>query len=116
VSCGNPHETPCEEVLAEVFLFLDNECNEVNRARIQQHLDECGPCLRKFGIEDEVKALVHRKCGGDRAPDSLRQRVRFRLTEVVVEATTLELRTELGPRSAGSGLRPAAGDLRDPLM
>jgi len=94
VSCGKPHETPCDDVLAEVFLFLDNECNEQHRSRIQQHLEECHPCLRKFGIEDEVKALVHRKCGGDRAPDSLKQRVRVRLTEVVVETTTVELRTD----------------------
>jgi mycothiol system anti-sigma-R factor len=94
VSCGNPHETPCDEVLAEVFLFLDNECDPTHRSRIQQHLEECGPCLRKYGIEDEVKELVHRKCGGDRAPDSLKQRVRFRLTEVVVETTTVEIRTD----------------------
>jgi mycothiol system anti-sigma-R factor len=85
VSCGKPHETPCTEVLAEVFLFLDNECDELHRSRIEQHLDECNPCLRKYGIEDEVKALVHRKCGGDRAPDSLKARVRIRLTELVVE-------------------------------
>ena len=94
MSCGNAHETPCDEVLAEVFLFLDNECNEQHRVRIQQHLEECGPCLRKFGIEDEVKALVHRKCGGDRAPDSLKRKVRYRLTEVVVETSTVELRTD----------------------
>jgi mycothiol system anti-sigma-R factor len=87
MSCGKPHETPCTEVLAEVFLFLDNECDDRHRSRIQLHLEECGPCLRKYGIEDEVKALVHRKCGGDRAPDSLKQRVRVRLTEVVVETT-----------------------------
>jgi mycothiol system anti-sigma-R factor len=85
VSCGKPHETPCTEVLAEVFLFLDNECDPGHRARIEQHLDECNPCLRKYGIEDEVKALIQRKCGGDRAPDSLRARVRIRLTELVVE-------------------------------
>jgi mycothiol system anti-sigma-R factor len=85
VSCGNPHETPCTEVLAEVFLFLDNECNPQHRARIEQHLHECNPCLRKYGIEDEVKALIQRKCGGDRAPESLKARVRVRLTEIVVE-------------------------------
>lgn len=85
MSCGKPHETPCSEVLAEVFLFLDNECDPQHRSRIEQHLDECNPCLRKYGIEDEVKALVHRKCGGDRAPDSLKARVRIRLTELVVE-------------------------------
>jgi mycothiol system anti-sigma-R factor len=89
VSCGNPHRISCCEVLAEVFLFIDGECNEARRILIKQHLDECAPCLRKFGIEDEVKALVHRCCGNDRAPDSLRERIRVRLTEV-----TLEVRSE----------------------
>jgi mycothiol system anti-sigma-R factor len=88
VSCGNPHETPCSEVLDAVFTFLDNECDDRQRARIKQHLDECSPCLRQFGIEDEVKELVHRKCGGDRAPDSLKSRVRLRLTEIVVTETS----------------------------
>ena len=27
MSCGKPHETDCTEVLAEVWLFLDNECD-----------------------------------------------------------------------------------------
>jgi len=95
VSCGNPHDTPCTEVLAEVFLFLDNECDERRRAKVQQHLEECTPCLREYGIEDEVKELVHRKCGGDRAPDSLKERVRLRLTEmVVVETTIVEITTD----------------------
>ncbi len=95
MSCGNPHDTPCTEVLAEVFLFLDNECDERRRAKVQQHLEECTPCLREYGIEDEVKELVHRKCGGDRAPDSLKERVRLRLTEmVVVETTIVEITTD----------------------
>jgi mycothiol system anti-sigma-R factor len=66
-------------------LFIDGECNEARRVLIKQHLDECAPCLRKYGIEDEVKALVHRCCGNDRAPDSLRERIRVRLAEVTIE-------------------------------
>jgi len=27
MSCGKPHETDCSEVLAEVWLFLDHECD-----------------------------------------------------------------------------------------
>ena len=85
MSCGKPHRIPCREVLAEVFLFIDGECTEARRTLIKQHLEECAPCLRKFGIEDEVKALVHRCCGNDRAPDSLRERIRVRLAEVTIE-------------------------------
>jgi mycothiol system anti-sigma-R factor len=94
VSCGKPHETDCGEVLAEVFLYLDDEMNGERRETIRRHLDECSPCLRKFGIEREVRALVARCCGNDVAPAELRDRVRSRLSEVVVEVTSVEFRAE----------------------
>lgn len=90
MSCGKPHETDCSDVLEAVFLYLDNECDESHRAVVRQHLDECSPCLRLYGIEQDVKELVARKCGGDIAPDSLRERLRLRLEEVVVVETTNE--------------------------
>jgi len=45
MSCGNPHETPCTEVLDRVYGYLDGELGELDCAKIKQHLDECGPCL-----------------------------------------------------------------------
>jgi mycothiol system anti-sigma-R factor len=90
MSCGKPHETDCREVLAEVYLYLDLECSEDRRMLIREHLDECSPCLREFGIELEVKALVARCCGAETAPLELKQRLRDRLTELVFEPDTLE--------------------------
>ena len=43
------------------------------------------PCLREYGIEQEVKALVARCCGADRAPDELRDRLRAKIAALVVE-------------------------------
>jgi mycothiol system anti-sigma-R factor len=94
VSCGDPHETDCGEVLAEVFLYLDGEMTSERQELIRTHLDECSPCLRKYGIEREVRALVARTCGGDIAPKELRAKVIGRLREVVVETTVLEYRVE----------------------
>ena len=100
MSCGNPHETDCSEVLDEVYLYLDLECADQRRDLIRHHLDECSPCLREYGIEQEVKQLVGRSCGGDRAPDSLRQRLIATIRQKVavdaqgtrVEQTTIEIR------------------------
>jgi len=107
VSCGNPHETPCSQVISDVYLYLDAECDEVGRERIKRHLDECSPCLRDYGIEQEVKALVARCCGHETAPDGLRERLRVKLREVVavgvsdgpatatsIEITQVEIITE----------------------
>ncbi|HEY0696298.1 MAG TPA: mycothiol system anti-sigma-R factor [Micromonospora sp.] len=90
MGCGKPHETDCREVLAEVYLYLDLECVEERRALIRRHLDECSPCLREYGLEKELKALVARCCGNERAPAELRERLRIRLSELVVETETRE--------------------------
>ena len=58
MSCGEPHETDCSEVLAEVWLVLDNECDDSRRSALAQHLDECSPCLAQYGLEEKVKALL----------------------------------------------------------
>jgi mycothiol system anti-sigma-R factor len=85
VSCGNPHEVDCDEILTEVYLFLDLECTDQRRALIQHHLDECTSCLREYGIEQEVRAIVARCCGGDRAPEALRERLRVKIAALRVE-------------------------------
>jgi mycothiol system anti-sigma-R factor len=94
MSCGNPHEVPCSEVIEQVYLYLDGEIDDEGRAKVREHLDECAPCLRHFGLENEVKALVARCCGGDVAPDGLKQRLLIRLQEVRVELATIEYRAE----------------------
>jgi mycothiol system anti-sigma-R factor len=94
MSCGDPHETDCNEVLGEVYLYLDLECTDDRRVVIRQHLDECSPCLREYGIEQEVKALVARCCGSETAPQELKQRLRAKLAELVIQADTRELRTD----------------------
>ena len=94
MSCGNPHDVDCSEVIEQVYLYLDGEIDDEGRTSIRQHLDECSPCLRQFGLENEVKALVARCCGGDTAPDGLKQRLLVRLQEVRVELATIEYRAE----------------------
>ena len=72
MSCGDPHETPCSEVLDAVYLYLDGEQDAHHREQVRIHLDECAPCLRQYGLEQAVKALVARCCGSDRCPKGTR--------------------------------------------
>ena len=94
MSCGDPHETPCSEVLDAVYLYLDGEQDHEHREKVRIHLDECAPCLRQFGLEQAVKALVARCCGGDAPPPDLRERVLVRLQEVRVEIEHVEFRAD----------------------
>ena len=58
MSCGNPHETPCSEVLARVYSYIDGENNEDwQLARAESHTSS--------GLRSaEVEAL-------DAMPDSI---------------------------------------------
>ena len=89
-----PGGIDCGDVLRDVFSYLDDESDPTIKNRIRQHLDECGPCLRQYGLEQDVKSLVARCCGGDIAPERLRARIRIRLTEVTNEAAHSEYRPD----------------------
>ena len=94
MSCGDPHDVDCGEVIRQVYLYLDGEIDDSGRAEVREHLDECGPCLRQYGIEQEVKALVARCCGSDAAPEGLKERLRVKLQEVRIEISSVEYRAE----------------------
>ncbi len=80
------HELDCGDVVEAVYLYLDGELTEDVIHNIRQHLDECSPCLREYGIEQEVKALIARSCC-ETAPDTLRASVVQRLEVVRTEMT-----------------------------
>ncbi|MFI5494702.1 mycothiol system anti-sigma-R factor [Actinoplanes sp. NPDC051859] len=84
------NKTDCTVVISEVYLYLDLECSDERRMLIQKHLDDCSDCLREYGIEHEVKALVARCCGDETAPRELRERLKLKLSEYVVEVESHE--------------------------
>lgn len=75
MSYGKPHETPCTDVLAQVYSYLDGELGEPDTAKIRQHLDQCGSCLREYGLEGTVKGLVHQYARERHVPAGLRAEV-----------------------------------------
>lgn len=89
-----PGGLDCEDVLNDVYLYLDDETNADAVGRIRQHLDGCGPCLRQYGLEQDVKSLIARSCGGDVAPEHLRATIRLRLVQVSIETLHVEYLAE----------------------
>jgi len=94
MSCGKPHDVPCSEVLARVYDYLDGESEESGLEQIRERLDECGPCLREYGLEEAVKRLVHKTCGSEKVPHELRTKVLTRIQAVQVELEVTEFRAE----------------------
>ncbi|GIH65953.1 MULTISPECIES: mycothiol system anti-sigma-R factor [Microbispora] len=85
MSCGKHHDTPCSEVLDRVYTYLDGELDSDRIAEIRKHLDECGPCLEEYGLEEAVKRLVAKHCGCDPVPQDLRSKVLTRIEQVRAE-------------------------------
>ena len=94
MSCGKPHDVPCTEVLATVYSYLDGEMEDTDYQQIRIHLEECGPCLREYGLEELVKKLVHKCCGQEAVPGELRAKVLTRIAAVRSEIETTEVLAE----------------------
>jgi mycothiol system anti-sigma-R factor len=88
MSCGDPHDTDCREVLDKVYTYLDGELDENNCVDIRHHLDECGPCLKEYGLDQVVKQLVAKHCGCEPVPDDLRAKILSRIDQVRSELAT----------------------------
>ncbi|MCP5030092.1 MAG: mycothiol system anti-sigma-R factor [Actinomycetia bacterium] len=70
----------CEAALRQLYQFLSNEITDDTRDQIHHHLDSCGHCASAYDFEAELRQVIASRCV-DRAPESLRSRVRDALGE-----------------------------------
>jgi mycothiol system anti-sigma-R factor len=66
----------CDDALANLYSYLDQELNAANSATIRSHLDDCTGCTGRFDFESRLKAVVHDRLAEDVPPefiDRLRQ-------------------------------------------
>lgn len=80
----SPLGVDCVQVVAEVWTLLDGECTQEDKDRLRHHLENCPECLRHYGLEERIKTLIARKCGGEKAPNSLRERVRLQISRTTI--------------------------------
>ncbi|QCX28100.1 mycothiol system anti-sigma-R factor [Nocardioides jishulii] len=83
---SHDHSDDCADYLERIVYFLDNELDGADCDAVKRHLDECGPCLRKYDLQRTVKTVVARSCS-ESAPEGLRERVLVQLREVQVRIT-----------------------------
>ena|ERR687890_1352970 len=79
-----PHDTgdgkgECEHALEHLYEYLDSEMTPEDEQRMRAHVAHCSPCLAELSVEELVKRLVRRSCA-ERAPETLRVRIREQLT------------------------------------
>ncbi len=85
MSCGNPHDEDCRDILDKVYTYLDREVTHDDVAKIRHHLEECAPCLKQYDLESALKALVKRSCGSEPAPAQLRLRIMSQISTIRVQ-------------------------------
>ncbi|MGZ4517816.1 MAG: mycothiol system anti-sigma-R factor [Mycobacteriaceae bacterium] len=83
-TANDPNASDCSEVLHRVYEYLDGEMTSDDTAKIKQHLDACGPCLKEYDLDQALKALVKRSCACEEAPVELRTQIMARITTIQV--------------------------------
>ncbi|MBE2999882.1 mycothiol system anti-sigma-R factor [Nocardiopsis sp. HNM0947] len=91
---GKDNETPCSEVLDNLYTYIDGELEAGNYDVVREHLDGCSPCLEEYGLEEAVKKLVAKHCGCDPVPLDLRDKVLTRLARARNEQLAKEAGAE----------------------
>lgn len=65
----------CQEVLQQLFAFLDRELDETTWTEVEHHLERCRGCFSRADFERALRARV-REAGESAAPARLRARIR----------------------------------------
>ncbi|MDH4112037.1 MAG: mycothiol system anti-sigma-R factor [Actinomycetota bacterium] len=71
----------CDETLRDIESFLDGEVDVVVQQRIEVHLSDCSPCMKRAEFRRHVKVMIRSKCAGDDVPPTLERRIRSLLDE-----------------------------------
>lgn len=75
MSCGNPHETPCHDVLHAIVLYIDHEIEDQNQVQaIDIHIQECPPCREEMLHEQAILQKLRQRmsdCFCEEAPTVL---------------------------------------------
>lgn len=79
MSCGDHHDTPCDQVLPNIILYIDHEIFDNNQLNaVEIHFGECLPCKqemeREYAALTMMRNLLTRSCIED-APQSLHERL-----------------------------------------
>jgi mycothiol system anti-sigma-R factor len=68
-------ELSCEEVIEQLFTYLDRELESGRSAAIDQHLKRCRDCFSHVEFERKLRAKI-RDSAKVEAPDRLQRRIR----------------------------------------
>jgi mycothiol system anti-sigma-R factor len=65
----------CEDVIEQLFAYLDRDLDDASSAKIQRHLARCRDCFTRAEFEKRLRAKV-REAGAVDAPARLHGRIK----------------------------------------
>jgi mycothiol system anti-sigma-R factor len=73
----------CRRILERAMLLIDGEdISYEERVEIETHLHDCRPCYERYGIDQQVKALIVGMRGSVSCPDALKARITHLVDEL----------------------------------
>jgi mycothiol system anti-sigma-R factor len=67
-------EISCDEVLAQIELFIDGELDPDRAAHLADHLETCTPCQYRAVFQLKLKEVLRMKCRSE-APEHVVVRI-----------------------------------------
>ena len=68
-------EIPCEEVIAQLFAYLDGDLEHAHSIDIDRHLERCRDCYTRAEFERRLREKV-RDASNAAAPERLHRRIK----------------------------------------
>lgn len=65
----------CEELIEQLFVYLDRQVDSRTHAEVDQHLTRCRDCCSRVEFERRLRARVG-AAGTQKAPERLHRRVK----------------------------------------
>lgn len=76
---ARPRDIDCEEVLEQLYGYLDGELTRDREAEVRRHLAQCAPCLATSRFETAFLRFLEARTQAEHAPDRLKKRILERL-------------------------------------
>jgi anti-sigma factor (TIGR02949 family) len=64
----------CDDLLHELADLLHGELPDDKRSTLQQHLDDCPPCMERADFQAQLRDLIAKRCC-EEVPTDFKQRI-----------------------------------------
>lgn len=78
------NDPDCLKLVGQIYQLLDGEIEEHQVQFLSTHLEECGDCLMRLGVEAHFTHMVREKCADGDCPDEVILSIKHALRAEIV--------------------------------